>query len=67
MECLHGKPASSSKTENGLFFTVGKSLAVISFAPRMIAVILKQGRIQTDATDANASVRIFRAYNFEEN
>ena len=33
------------------FFTVGKSLAVISFAPRMIAVILKMllqcGEIRT--------------------
>ena len=29
--------------------------------------IFCQGRIQTDATDANASVGIFRAYNFEEN
>ena len=24
MECLHGKPVSSSKTENGLFFYCGQ-------------------------------------------
>ena len=35
MECLHGKPAFSSKTEDGLFFfTVGKSLAAIFFCPQ---------------------------------
>ena len=51
MECLHGEPASSSKTKNGVFFTVGKSLVVISSVHRMTVVTfimpLLCGEIQT--------------------
>ena len=41
MVCSHGRPASFSKTANGVFFTVDKSLVVISSLCRMIVVILK--------------------------
>ena len=40
MECLRGKSASSPKTATVVFFTVGKSLVVISSVHRMIVVIL---------------------------
>ena len=39
MECLHGEPASSSKTTNGIFFYCGKSLVVISSVHRMLTSI----------------------------
>ena len=41
MECLHGKLASSFKTENGVFFYCGQKPSCNFFCPRMIAVILK--------------------------
>ena len=51
MECLHGEPASSSKTTNSIFFTVDNGLAVISFVRKMTVVIfimlLLCGKIQT--------------------
>ena len=34
MECLHGKPASSSKTENGLFFCCGQKPSCNFFCPQ---------------------------------
>ena len=34
MECLHGKPASSSKTENGLFFYCGQKPSCNFFCPQ---------------------------------
>ena len=34
MECLHGKPASSSKTENGLFFYFGQKPSCNFFCPQ---------------------------------
>ena len=34
MECLHGKPVSSSKTENGLFFYCGQKPSCNFFCPQ---------------------------------
>ena len=51
MECLHGEPAASSKTTNGVFFSVGKSPVVISSVHRMTVatfiMLLLCGEMQT--------------------